>query len=258
MCRAPLTPCCPGATDLPLKTYGLVSRSQADKSRRDNDDDDDLLPSLGIRDLLSKWGLGNSSLAKGKKRQPLTIRLIGSKETTAVVSDKLPGSANAASGTASSSSSSSRRRPADHGERGRMAPPKNEELDEKRTIAKIDSLVTTTLEKLDGYLKKYLAQPGGDPAAAAAAAATGGEAPKLTKAENYKQHAFLSENLLQLLLKLDGIEIPNSEYTDARKFRKESIRKVQGILEQVDAVKENVGAGSTNPSSAAQSNTVVR
>lgn len=48
----------------------------------------------------------------------------------------------------------------------------------------------------------------------------------------------LSEGLLQALLKLDGIEVPHSEWTEARKCRKESVRKVQGYLDQADQMKE--------------------
>lgn len=48
---------------------------------------------------------------------------------------------------------------------------------------------------------------------------------------------YLSENLLQGLLKLDSIEIP-SGYTEARKERKEAVRKVQEVLDRVDAAKE--------------------
>lgn len=48
---------------------------------------------------------------------------------------------------------------------------------------------------------------------------------------------YLSENLLQGLLKLDSIEIP-SGYTEARKDRKEAVRKVQEVLDRVDGAKD--------------------
>lgn len=48
-------------------------------------------------------------------------------------------------------------------------------------------------------------------------------------------HARLSELLLQGLLRLDGIDIPN-EYSEARKERKEAIRSVQCRLDEVDRV----------------------
>lgn len=49
---------------------------------------------------------------------------------------------------------------------------------------------------------------------------------------------YLSEILLQGLLKLDSIEIP-SGYEDARKERKEAVRQVQEVLDRVDRAKED-------------------
>jgi len=49
---------------------------------------------------------------------------------------------------------------------------------------------------------------------------------------------YLSEILLQGLLKLDSIEIP-SGYEDARKERKEAVRQVQDVLDRVDRAKED-------------------
>lgn len=48
-----------------------------------------------------------------------------------------------------------------------------------------------------------------------------------------KEHARLSELLLRGLLDLDGVEIPG-EWQDARKERKEGVRRVQGELTKVD------------------------
>ena len=48
-----------------------------------------------------------------------------------------------------------------------------------------------------------------------------------------REHARLSETLLRSLLDLDGVEIP-SEWQDARKERKEGVRRVQGELTRVD------------------------
>ena len=49
---------------------------------------------------------------------------------------------------------------------------------------------------------------------------------------------YLSEILLQGLLKLDSIEIP-SGYENARKERKEAVKKVQDVLDRVDRAKED-------------------
>jgi hypothetical protein len=48
-----------------------------------------------------------------------------------------------------------------------------------------------------------------------------------------KEHARLSELLLRGLLALDGVEIP-SGWAEARKERKEGVKKVQGELTKVD------------------------
>lgn len=48
----------------------------------------------------------------------------------------------------------------------------------------------------------------------------------------------LSEGLLQAMLKLDGIDIPSSEWTEARKCRKESIKMVQSYLDRVDNMRD--------------------
>lgn len=48
-----------------------------------------------------------------------------------------------------------------------------------------------------------------------------------------KEHARLSELLLRGLLDMDGIEIP-SQWTEARKERKEGVRKLQGEINKVD------------------------
>ncbi|EAL22771.1 hypothetical protein CNBB2190 [Cryptococcus deneoformans B-3501A] len=48
-----------------------------------------------------------------------------------------------------------------------------------------------------------------------------------------KEHARLSEMLLKALLELDGVDIP-SGWTEARKERKDSVKKIQGELNRVD------------------------
>nr|ODN95099.1 hypothetical protein L204_04446 [Cryptococcus depauperatus CBS 7855] len=48
-----------------------------------------------------------------------------------------------------------------------------------------------------------------------------------------KEHARLSEMLLKALLELDGVDIPGS-WAEARKERKEGVRRIQGELNKVD------------------------
>ncbi|GAA5852776.1 hypothetical protein JCM8547_004680 [Rhodosporidiobolus lusitaniae] len=52
---------------------------------------------------------------------------------------------------------------------------------------------------------------------------------------------FLSETLLQGLLRLDSLEIPGT-YTQARAERKEAVKRVQSVLDRVDAAKEGIKA----------------
>lgn len=66
------------------------------------------------------------------------------------------------------------------------------------------------------------------------------EAVKQTPPAERQEQDFLilSEGLLQALLKLDGIEVPSMDWQEARKCRKESVKKVQGYLDEVDQMKE--------------------
>nr|XP_018263740.1 uncharacterized protein I303_03613 [Kwoniella dejecticola CBS 10117]OBR85898.1 hypothetical protein I303_03613 [Kwoniella dejecticola CBS 10117] len=49
-----------------------------------------------------------------------------------------------------------------------------------------------------------------------------------------KEHARLSETLLKALLDLDGVNINNSEWNDARQARKMGVKQIQGELNRVD------------------------
>lgn len=205
--------------DLPLKTYGLVKPSLRDDLYGKQEEDQSRMPSLGMRSLLSKWGLGNSPAA-GKKNQEIKITMIASKDASAVVRDRDDGSSSSQAndrGASSTQSQSSTATPASSRQQGKK-PPQN--LDEPRTIAQIDAIVTNTLDKLKGDIENQLL-----------------DQPKGTEKEVHKQYLMVSEVLLQALMKLDGFEI-DSSWTEARKARKEAIRKVQSLLDQIDAAKE--------------------
>ena len=191
-----------------MKVYGLVKPSDSDDQY-----DPEKTPSSGFRTLLNKWGLGNSP-ASGKKIRELKITLVGSPKTAAVVSDRLPSSSGAAPASAQTSSSSSLT-----GKRPAAEANSNTALDEPRVVAQIDSLVNNTLNKLRPDLQALFSLP-------------------IEQAKKEQQkHLYLSEMLLQTLLKLDGFEV-DPRWTEARKVRKEGIKKVQGILDRVDAIKE--------------------
>lgn len=201
--------------DLPLKTYGLVKPSLRDDLYGKQEEDESRMPSLGMRSLLSKWGLGNTPAA-GKKNQEIKITMIASKDASAVVRDR--GDEGSSSQTSNNDNptnqSALRQQPAG----GKKA--SQQSLDEPRVIAQIDAIVTNTLDKLKGDIENQLQ-----------------EQPSGTDRELHKQYLMVSEVLLQALMKLDGFEI-DSSWTEARKARKEAIRKVQSLLDQIDAAKE--------------------
>lgn len=95
----------------------------------------------------------------------------------------------------------------------------------------IRSLVNSTLEPLEASIATFLSYtrtPSSDPDAQV-------NRPKnIPKFEILqREHARLSELLLRGLLDLDSVDVP-SHWTDARKERKEGVRKVQGELNKVD------------------------
>lgn len=133
-------------------------------------------------------------------------------------------------------------------EQAEQAPVEKPKDDEETVVGKIELLVKGALEewapKIVG-LEAYLAQKLGTPAPKAEAVEGEEEKEVDTEADpeeevlveevpNPRTAAWLSEVLLQSLLKLDSIEIP-STYTQARKERKDAVRKLQGCLDRVDA-----------------------
>lgn len=65
-------------------------------------------------------------------------------------------------------------------------------------------------------------------------------------APNPRLPIYLSELLIQSLLALDSCQIA-PEWTEARKFRKEGVRKVQALLDRVDGVKEGLKSKARAP-----------
>lgn len=211
--------------DLPLKTYGLVKPSLRDNlyGKREEEEDQFRMPSMGMRNLLSKWGLGNTPAA-GKKNQEIKITMIASKDASAVVRDRGDGSNQGREGdsareqsipTSQTSSSSSSRQP------GKKQNQQQQSIDEPKVIAQIDAIVVNTLDKLNTSIENVLRPPS-----------------SITDKELNKEYLMVSEVLLQALMKLDGFEI-DSSWTEARKARKEAIRKVQAVLDEIDTAKEN-------------------
>lgn len=168
--------------------------------------------------MLSKWGLGNTPAA-GKKNQELKITMIASKDASAVVRDRGDNSnAKDSEGDSRTEQAVPAAAPPSSRQGGKKQPQAG--LDEPRVIAQMDSLVTNTLEKLEEPLENVLRKE-----------------PSGTDREVNKQYLMVSEVLLQTLMKLDGFQI-DSSWTGARTARKEHIKKVQSLLDQIDAAKE--------------------
>jgi hypothetical protein len=135
------------------------------------------------------WSQNPASPPAPRRHREKIITMIGSPETQAVVSDRLP---------TSSSSSSSQQTPT------RAEPPARDEPSIVAAIAKIaDGALGDALPKIDSLERGELADT--QPA----------------------QHVVLSEVLLQNLLKVDSFDI-KPEWTEARKARKDAVKRIQG------------------------------
>ena len=182
------------------------------------------------------WSFGGGS---NKKQKLVKIVMLGSKETEGrVTEDRLGG----------------RRIP--------IAEPiveKEPEI-ESNVVAEILALSGDKLDALEPQIKEledYLAAPPAstptsttttssappsapstDAPSPSSAAATAAPPPTTI---NARTPIFLSEILIQSLLKLDSFQI-SSDWTEARKARKEAVRKVQLLLDRVDSVKERMKA----------------
>lgn len=86
------------------------------------------------------------------------------------------------------------------------------------------------VERVEAYIKQEQQKKAGKAPALA-------EGEEELSAPQPRTLLFLSENLLQSLLRLDSIEIQSS-YAAARAERKEAVKRVQGVLDRVDAAKE--------------------
>lgn len=183
------------------------------------------------------WSFGGAS---NKKQKVVKIVMLGSKETEGrVTEDRLGG----------------RRIP--------IAEPiveKEPEI-ESSIVAQIVELSGDKLDALEPQIKEledYLASPvvptstlAAPPSVPSTDAPTSSASttadlvatpPASTQAPttiNARTPIFLSEILIQALLKLDSFQI-SSDWTDARKARKEAVRKVQLLLDRVDSVKERM------------------
>lgn len=204
---------------LPLSAYGIAEDRQARP----------ISPSFA--DGRRKSGFLSGLWPQATQtRKIFRIRMIGSKETHAVVSDR-PDLKPKPDGTAASAAPPAAVSGASTMDEGGMVEKINEVTKETATNwgPKVDELEASLLPARPG---RSTTAPGpasseprlGQPRSPSATPASGRSTPS-----GPPMHVWLSEMLLQRLLKLDSFDIP-SEWTKARAARKEGVRLVQGLL----------------------------
>ncbi|BGP32791.1 hypothetical protein JCM10296v2_004575 [Rhodotorula toruloides] len=202
----------------PLSAYGLI-------------DDDESAASDGAEEGSKKsfwdsWALMGRGGAKKKVKK---LVMLGSKDVSARVDDRLSQRKDLADLAAQSSSSSA-------GE-GATAGGEEKKVDSEEAVQRrIREISTQKLDELEPQVRQvesWLGQEQTRRASSPSASAEDPDAP----APPRRTLLYLSEVLLQGLLKLDSIEIP-SGYAEARRERKEAVRQVQEVLDRVDSAKE--------------------
>lgn len=184
----------------PLAAYGLV------------DEDPTQASTAASTSFWDTWSFKGRDSGRRLKR----IQLIGSKEVSGMVDDKLI---------------------------SRAVPVQEETVekaldDEETVVGKIGEISGKGLDELEPEIAKleaWLAQE------KSGTVTEGEESAVVLEKPNPRTSIWLSEALLQNLLRLDGFEIP-STYTDARKTRKDAVKKLQSALDRVDALKEELKA----------------
>lgn len=185
----------------PLSSYDLVDSPPPDSSSGGS--------------LWDSW-----SWLGGKERKLKKVIMLGSKTVSARVDDRLT-------------------------ERKDLLPVAQEEVVAKKeeeepvVVARIQDISGKSLDEIEPQileLEAYLAQRDSP-----VAVVEGAEPAVPLEAPNPRTPIFLSELLLQNLLKLDSFNIP-SGWVVARKERKDAVRKVQGALDRVDAAKDALKA----------------
>ncbi|GAA5934811.1 uncharacterized protein JCM15063_003074 [Sporobolomyces koalae] len=184
-------------------------------------------------DSWSFTGSRNSSTQKIKK-----LVMLGSKDVSARVDDRLSNrkdlqdlrnAENAASGGAAGGGPAVEEKKVESEEviSKRIKQISTEKLQElEPQVTQVEGWIATRKEEQQAA-KAGTAENDAEPASSGA---KGGPPPRIL--------LYLSEILLQGLLKLDSIEIP-SGYEAARKERKEAVKQVQDVLDRVDRAKED-------------------
>lgn len=202
---------------LPLSAYGLTD----DDEPAGTEDAEE-----GKKSFWDSWALMGRGGAKKKVKK---LVMLGSKDVSARVDDRLSQRKDLADLAAQSSSTSS-------GEGGSGGAEEKKVDSEEAVQRRIREISTQKLDELEPQVKQvesWLAQEQTRRSTSPSASAEDPDAP----APPRRTLLYLSEVLLQGLLKLDSIEIP-SGYAEARRERKEAVRRVQEVLDRVDSAKE--------------------
>ncbi|GAA6007351.1 hypothetical protein JCM11491_003098 [Sporobolomyces phaffii] len=215
----------------PLASFGLVDESiQAANAAAGDDDDEDEAGATKSKSFWDSWSFaGKGSTRRDKQMKKLVM--LGSKDVSArIVDDRLSTRKDLQDLKAAEGGDAAA------GGADRSAPEKKVESEEsiQKRIKQISSEKLQELEpqvtQVEGWIVEQKKERADAAAAGEAEAKPAGPPPRIL--------LYLSEILLQGLLKLDSIEIP-SGYENARKERKEAVKQVQDVLDRVDLAKED-------------------
>lgn len=202
----------------PLTSYNLI-----DESSLPSPDSSDDTPSEGksssSKSFWDSWSFtGRNSSQQQKKLKKLIM--LGSKDVSATVDDRLSSRKDLQELSKASAAGG-----------GGVVEEKKVESEEviQKKIKQISTEKLAELEPQVTQVEGWITQKKSEPPIEGEEKKAG-PPPRIL--------LYLSEILLQGLLKLDSIEIP-SGYEDARKERKEAVRQVQEVLDRVDRAKED-------------------
>ncbi|GAA5897944.1 uncharacterized protein JCM6883_000869 [Sporobolomyces salmoneus] len=207
----------------PLTAFGLVNEESTQPS---SSNDDDSTEGGKLKSFWDSWSFTGKNSTSQKKIKKLVM--LGSKDVSArIVDDRLSTRKDLQDLKAAAGEGSERVET-------------EKKVESEETISKRIKQIST--EKL-AELEPQVTQVEGwivDQKKERAEAEAGGEGEGETKKAGPPPRIllYLSEILLQGLLKLDSIEIP-SGYENARKERKEAVKQVQDVLDRVDRAKED-------------------
>ncbi|GAA6044385.1 hypothetical protein JCM8097_006572 [Rhodosporidiobolus ruineniae] len=202
----------------PLSAYQLVDADDAATSA-----------DAGEGKPKSFWDSWSFTGRSGSKKKLKKLVMLGSKDVSARVDDRLSQRKDLQDLAAAESAS---------GAAGGGAPSEPKAVDDEPTVQRrIKEISTDRLAELEprvAQVEAYIAQ---EQKRKRGEAVEGEE----LSAPQQRTLLFLSETLLQGLLRLDSIEIPGT-YAGARAERKEAVKRVQQVLDRVDAAKEAMKA----------------